>query len=77
LAVRTPAEHYLENPAAWAQLPHVLGAAATEQLGDLDAAVRFARAAGRAAPFDADVEAELHRLVTRLTSPKLPGPTRR
>jgi len=74
LAVRTPAEHYLENPAAWAHLPHVLGAAAAEQLGDLDAAVRFARAAARAAPFAADVDAELHRLVGRLTSPRHPVP---
>lgn len=74
LAVGTAAEHYLENPAAWAHLPHVQGAAAAEQLGDLDAAVRFARAAARAAPLDGAVQALLHRLVGRLSSADVPVP---
>jgi tetratricopeptide (TPR) repeat protein len=66
LSLVRPAEHYLENPWAWAQWPHVMGATAAEQLGDLDAAVRFARAACRTAPGDADAVAIRDRLVDRL-----------
>jgi hypothetical protein len=43
-----------------------MGAAAAEQLGDLDAAVRFVRGACREAPHDRNAAAMRERLESRL-----------